>query len=36
MAYLRKDRLVGAVLVNVPASEYRRYRDAVAPLPLAV
>ena len=36
MAYLRKDQLVGAVLVNVPASEYRRYRDAVAPLPLAV
>ena len=36
MAYLRRDRLVGAVLVNVPASEYRRYRDAVAPLPLAV
>jgi NADPH-dependent 2,4-dienoyl-CoA reductase/sulfur reductase-like enzyme len=36
LRYLRGDRLVGTVLVNIPASAYRSYRDATAALPQPV
>lgn len=36
VTYLRDGRPIGAVLVNIPASEYRSYRDAVAALPQPV
>lgn len=34
--YLRDERVVGTVLVNIPASQHRQYRDASAALPAHV